>query len=600
MQKLVEEEEMGDQFETSTEMTTQGEKEKKMRHFSTMPAARIMKSLEEASGGAAGGPAPAEIAAIARNLARNEEAVRTTTRTNSHLRWGLAIAVAMVALLVATVSGTTWGLLQLSKESHIMDGLEEAGPHSVANTKTLSNPELVDTNGAVVATANKVYDSDLAANEFHLLSPSALASIDHFTHEDVLTQTVTAFKAGSVTVTGLHTPDRSDDDVVTVAVIGHASIAAVKYDASDKPTLVYKTPEFRVAAEMEEAQFFLCTILEVNCTEVSEARARGDSFAVERIANAAELLQEVQQQQASLNGKTTTQGGEEGFNRRRLQIQHLRRESRRTESKSFSLDKIAVLLEHLVDGVDSESPLSQAAREQEHTIAAVLDELLKKHVEHDGAVAPKAHRLLSARNNFLPDRHGRRLGNCYWGPWVKEGSCTCGGRQYWRRSIAQAATDGGDLCLGGDSKVDLCHPDLLNCVTPTTAEETIEQPSCTTEASQLSAGPVNCAWSKWALQTSCTCGAGKKVYSRIHCIEAARGGSLCSGSTSKNELCAHSDPCLSPMQQRMRIAARVAAAVETRDGTPLRSTVSSVSPLMLRKRRSVKKKKKNSKNSKGW
>ena len=105
--------------------------------------------------------------------------------------------------------------------------------------------------------------------------------------------------------------------------------------------------------------------------------------------------------------------------------------------------------------------------------------------------------------------------SCIWGGWEQWSSCsrTCGGGTRQRtRTVQQAAQHGGPPCLGQSSQNENC---------------------------QTNACPVHCRWGNWGHWSTCSksCGTGNSYRYRSIELQAANGGTPCSGQGSETTSC---------------------------------------------------------------
>jgi len=105
--------------------------------------------------------------------------------------------------------------------------------------------------------------------------------------------------------------------------------------------------------------------------------------------------------------------------------------------------------------------------------------------------------------------------DCQWGEWTAWPACsvTCGGGITERnRTVSVQPSSGGKQCQGSPK----------------------ESVSCGVQGC-----PVNCEWTEWGNWSDCsrTCGGGKIVRTRQKALEAANGGSECSGGSNETKEC---------------------------------------------------------------
>lgn len=105
--------------------------------------------------------------------------------------------------------------------------------------------------------------------------------------------------------------------------------------------------------------------------------------------------------------------------------------------------------------------------------------------------------------------------NCVWGPWSSFTTCSvpCGGGSQTRtREEEVSAANGGTACVGPATETQTCNTQLC---------------------------PVNCEWDQWSQWTTCTvdCGGGTQTRSRAVGVQAANGGTACTGAADESRTC---------------------------------------------------------------
>merc|ERR1712079_328177 len=113
--------------------------------------------------------------------------------------------------------------------------------------------------------------------------------------------------------------------------------------------------------------------------------------------------------------------------------------------------------------------------------------------------------------------------DCRWNNWSDWTSCskTCGqGSKNRRREVQTRARNGGSQCQGLSRQTQSCN--VRDC-------------------------PVDCQWSSWSSNGSCSksCGTGTQDFRRTWQVQAQNGGQPCTGSPTKREYCnTQNCPCL--------------------------------------------------------
>merc|ERR1712062_24627 len=170
--------------------------------------------------------------------------------------------------------------------------------------------------------------------------------------------------------------------------------------------------------------------------------------------------------------------------------------------------------------------------------------------------------------------------DCQWSGWSKSGECTksCGGgTQYFQRTISVQSKNGGKSCTGNPIKQEKCNDfdcpvdcrwnnwsDWTSCsktcgqgsknrrrevqTRPRNGGSQCQGLSRQTQSCNVRDCPVDCQWSSWSSNGSCSksCGTGTQDFRRTRQVQAQNGGQLCTGSPTKKEYCnTHDCPCAS-------------------------------------------------------